>query len=387
MRYSNVTGYPYATSTSRESSGINTKRARPQQIKQHPRTFSWLGDEELLITCQLSTISTNPSCTRVAPPLSWLTYNRIRAAPVTNTDSDFVEIIVTKVRVENNLQYLRSIGMSRTDIFRMLDKGPWILAFDLSSSLSKLSQDLQSCLGFNQSETKHVISHCPYLLAQYSRYKGRDICATTMILNEVNYCVDGMPSEIMRFPVILAAPPERIRGWMSLLQQYGIATSPNLFGKTLRRAPFMFYRDPPSLFEEEPFHPQMDEASTPKYGAVIHEAKDVLDLLVSYGVIDLDKIIRTYPALLLTPVQELLHRINFLVALFSSEDPSGGHGTIDSTVMDSETMSATDMFGQSSPAWTARGDVHGGLKKDQDALKKFRQLLQTYPATLSIDHK
>ena len=45
---------------------------------------------------------------------------------------------------------------------------------------------IQSSLGVTQSQFVHILSHCPYLLAQYSRYKGRDLHATVMALLEVD---------------------------------------------------------------------------------------------------------------------------------------------------------------------------------------------------------
>ena len=60
-----------------------------------------------------------------------------------------------------------------------------------------------------------------------------------------------MIEDILRFPYILASPPDRIKGWASLLQLYGIAETPSTYGKMLKRAPFMFYIDPPMLFDRD----------------------------------------------------------------------------------------------------------------------------------------
>ena len=65
----------------------------------------------------------------------------------------------------------------------------------------------------------------------------------------MGYSSNVLIDDIIRFPSILAAPPDRIKGWMSLLNYYGIAKSPGLYGKMLKRAPFMFYIDPPMLFD------------------------------------------------------------------------------------------------------------------------------------------
>ena len=40
----------------------------------------------------------------------------------------------------------------------------------------------QVSLGVTPSQFVHIVSHCPYLLAQYCRYKGRDLHATVLAL-------------------------------------------------------------------------------------------------------------------------------------------------------------------------------------------------------------
>lgn len=45
----------------------------------------------------------------------------------------------------------------------------------------------QTDLGFTQSQAVHIVSHCPYLIAQYARYKGRDVFATARALIDVGY--------------------------------------------------------------------------------------------------------------------------------------------------------------------------------------------------------
>lgn len=54
-----------------------------------------------------------------------------------------IEILVGRALVENSLSTLRMNGFSREDIFRMLDKGPWILAFNIVRVLPKLYSDIQ----------------------------------------------------------------------------------------------------------------------------------------------------------------------------------------------------------------------------------------------------
>ena len=94
----------------------------------------------------------------------------------------------------------------------MFDKGPWVLAFS-SKLIPKLFKDLREDIGFNQSETVHIVSHCPYLVAQYARFSGRDVYATAKALVECGYEGSRLVQNCMRFPSMLAAPPDRIKGW------------------------------------------------------------------------------------------------------------------------------------------------------------------------------
>jgi hypothetical protein len=99
----------------------------------------------------------------------------------------------------------------------------------------------------------HIVSHCPYLIAQYSRYKGRDVLDTASAFLDVGYTLPKlvritaalnflfMPArspdrdefdpiltiailhnlqvaEITRFPSMLAAPSDRIRCVTSILK-------------------------------------------------------------------------------------------------------------------------------------------------------------------------
>ena len=57
----------------------------------------------------------------------------------------------------------------------------------------------------------HVVSHCPYLIAQYAHYKGRDVYATARALLDAGYTLPKLVQEVMRFPSMLATPPDRIR--------------------------------------------------------------------------------------------------------------------------------------------------------------------------------
>ena len=53
---------------------------------------------------------------------------------------------------------------------------------------------MKNDLGLTQSQAVHVVSHCPYLIAQYARYKGRDVFATAKALLDVGYTVPRLVS-------------------------------------------------------------------------------------------------------------------------------------------------------------------------------------------------
>lgn len=125
--------------------------------------------------------------------------------------SSVIEVAVSREFAENSLAALRNKGFAREDIFRMLDKGPWVLVFDITSALPPLFDGLKNDLGLSQSQAVHIISHCPYLIAQYAHYRGRDLFATAKALLDVGYTMPRLVSDVMRFPSMLAAPPDRIR--------------------------------------------------------------------------------------------------------------------------------------------------------------------------------
>lgn len=240
-------------------------------------------------------------------------------------------------------------------------------------------------LGLNLSQCKHIISHCPYLLAQYSRYKGKDLTTIVLILNEIGYSNSTLIDTVMRFPSILTSSSERLRGWMTLLQHYGIAVRPNLFGKMLRRGTFMFYLDPPFLFES--IHDIPPKSNTD----VAYEATSILNLLTSYHIPDLDKIIRTQPLILVTPLKEIQKRINFLIAMFSKHEEYENENSLGNFKLNSDIISDssnTDIFGHVS-VWSIRGssDVSEYHESDKRALEMLHDMLLTYPGALSTDLK
>lgn len=165
-----------------------SRRKRPQ----NQRRFI-VGEKEIVISCVVTALS-NPSSTRLVPPMVWLTssgsrvkivhfvkdspyyapqqqssqsqqsYNTFSNAendtstsnPNTqrnsnnnifsasyNVKSSILEIFVPRPQVDASLSVLRMNGFQKQDLYRMLDKGPWILAFVINSPLVKLLDDLK----------------------------------------------------------------------------------------------------------------------------------------------------------------------------------------------------------------------------------------------------
>jgi len=323
------------------------------------RTYDWQA-EELVISFNMTGL-TYPTCSRLEPPVTWLAASgakvkvshsgacseddKLKANELEKNErnpkkskskkdsgplacSSVIEVAVSRGFAENSLASLRNKGFSREDIFRMLDKGPWVLAFDITSALSPLFDSLKNDLGLSQSQAVHIISHCPYLIAQYAHYKGRDLFATAKALLDVGYTMPRLVSDIMRFPSMLAAPPDRVRGWRSLLEGFGIAKDPALFGKMLKRAPFMYYLNPPKVGDEDLSGVVDSNASTTASAFVTYGALKVLEILSSQNFPDLDKIIRTQPSILLVDVNEVSARATFLYDLFA-EAKGGGTPMVD----------------------------------------------------------
>ncbi len=48
-----------------------------------------------------------------------------------------------KQLAEQSLSCLRMHGFTRSDIYRMLEKGPWVLAFDISGVLPRLCANIK----------------------------------------------------------------------------------------------------------------------------------------------------------------------------------------------------------------------------------------------------
>jgi hypothetical protein len=369
------------------------------------RTFAWQGDD--LIILFNTTSLQSPLCARLTPPLSWIAASGCKVkvlhknAKPSSLDSagyiskeldesdiitespnseskSTIEIVASRSLVEGTLSCLRMNGFSREDLFRILDKGPWILAFDIKPIISRLFNDLQKDLSLNQSQAVHIVSHCPYLIAQYSKYKGRDVYATARALIEVGYSESKLTEDIMRFPSILSAPPDRIRGWMALLRGYGVAVRPELFGKLLRRAPFMFYVNAPALNDiDNSMIPE--DASTTASGFVAYEALKVLDLIDSICIKDMDKVVRTQPLILLESSAEVRRRINFFLNLFMETTVA----TDASKTLDDGIESLIEVSPGEASSWV---EVESPMNLETAQIQLGGMVL-TYPAILSIKYE
>lgn len=419
------------------------------------RTFSWKG-EELQVYFEI-TPPTSRVSTQLAPPLTWLTNGLATRSKVkvlhnseveidgssssssSSRDSSSVSAIssvasaissssssqsisssavklgIERESVEDSLSVLRMNGFKKEDIFRMFDKGPWVIAFELSKILPRLIGDLQSHVGVTQTEAIHIISHCPYLLAQYARYKGRDVQRTIEALVEVGYSTTNLVNDCMRFPSMLAAPPDRLKGWKSLLENFGIADDPKLFGSLLKRAPYMFYLDPP--FVHDMFGADFSRTSggvtTSASSSFLFEALEVLQYLDTLNLYDMDKLIRAEPQILVESTVVLQGRVEFMMALFmelwdseqSRNDKSDTSSTstttltIDQGGLEQE-VDLTQGQGQgqafvTAPLGTAwegaessdKSSVQYEYPQQQvDTAKDWlRALLQSYPAVISLD--
>ena len=109
---------------------------------------------------------------------------------------------------------------------------------------------------------------------------------------------------------------------MALLDGFGVAKEPALFGKMLKRAPFMFYVNPPRIGDEDLSYLVDSDVSTTASGFVAYGALKVLQLLRSQNFPDLDKLVRTQPSILLVDASEVSKRADFLVNLFLENMPS-----------------------------------------------------------------
>lgn len=398
----------------------SSKRIVPQISK---RIFSWQGDH-LLISYNVTRMQESGISSYLFPPIEWLSLTGAvvklagedYVSPVKPTVIDHsgienvkinggdgvVDIVVSRSKAESILGTFRAMGFQRQDIYRTLDKGPWIFSFDVTHALPKLYNDLSKECGLNHTETVHLISHCPYLIAQYARYKGRDVYTTLAVLRAVGHSSQMLMKDILRFPMILATPPERIRNWVLLLNHYGVALNSN-FVKVLHKAPFMYTYDPPAitLFDSESSSKRhhsnqqniLDVGGTDK---VLTSSKDVLDLIYSLRISDMDKLIRTCPSILIASPQEIYQRCKFLFNLFLETNLSHNNNNNSSTIGDDDTnnnyifnmdnLSTTNTY-----LLVDSQDFHSlftdmiGISPDikEKAHKMFSNIMESYPAVLT----
>lgn len=130
-----------------QSTTQNTRR-----IARARRTYNWQA-EELVISFNMTNYL-NPSSTRLQPPLKWLASSGAKlkvlhecfdaGEEITHeSECSIVEVSVPRNLAEASLLTLRNHGFGREDIYRMLDKGPWALVFDISTALPRLFASLQ----------------------------------------------------------------------------------------------------------------------------------------------------------------------------------------------------------------------------------------------------
>jgi hypothetical protein len=128
------------------------------------------GSRDIIISFDISKKST-PMTTQLVPPLSWLRlsgskvkvlHTQKKVVPSDSSKSlkgctalqsylewrSTLELSVERQLVDNSLEALRSHGFQREDIYRMMDKGPWILSLNIVKSLIKLSNDIKVYIDF-----------------------------------------------------------------------------------------------------------------------------------------------------------------------------------------------------------------------------------------------
>ena len=394
--------------------------------------LSWLSQHgaKVKVLHEGQTDDDDKTVERLRTPESSIYYDRTSVVPSQST----IQLSIGKEKVERRLSTFRMHGFSNEDLFTMLDKGPWILAFT-SEALPRLVKNLKEDIGFNSSEVCHIISHCPYLVAQYSTYKGRDVYASAMALMDAGYEPMKLLSACMRFPSMLAAPPDRIAGWKALIQNYGIARSSSLFSKLMSKATYMFYIDPPLIWDsDEDYNDRriVRAAVDPAEGTVVYESKRILKLLQSLKLHDVDKTVRTQPFLLLEDEREVYARIIALKGIFADcetsvfrarlvntnttaciespisaevnnnniSDPNVNIMDIDQRVRsavvaaaDNDVQTSVNIVDDVSGDERTLGD--NSLHKDQEleeshserrVMNSLRSVITTYPAVLAVNH-
>ena len=340
-----------------KSRSINSKSliniSKEKNLKQK-RIFTWKGDDLFISYNNTILLGDNYITTRIKPPLKWfkssgtiidsivqINDNVVSSQSLISSihcnvkrsvilsqediesDGSLIELVLPRKKAENALSTLRSVGFNREDIYRMLDKGPWVLAFDIAKFVPSLFVALQSDLGLTQAQAVHVTSHCPFLIAQYARYKGRDVLATASALLDAGYEYQPLVSNILRFPTILATPPDRIKGWVALLHAFGIALKPNQFVKMIERAPFMYSLNAPPMCDQElnnlSSFASEDDPKNELSHTIERQILVSLEILRDLQLPDIDKVVRSIPEILLVPANDISERSRYLFNLFREE--------------------------------------------------------------------
>jgi hypothetical protein len=195
-------------------------------------------EREIMLSFALTSLDVI-NCTRPGPPAAWLMSSGSAVKVIHSKHSgahqsmefkrtpssinegarlnSTLDVYISRFHVRDSLNILRKNCFQSLDISRVLRKGPWILAFAIESPLLTMLGHLKA-LGFDVSQCVHIVSHCPYLLAQYCHYCGRDVSMTIQALLELDFSTSGVLDDIMRFPTILVSPPKRVSRWKTLLQ-------------------------------------------------------------------------------------------------------------------------------------------------------------------------
>lgn len=137
-----------------------------RRIASARRTYNWQA-EELVISFNMTSIA-NPTCTRLQPPIDWLASSGAKlkvlhecsgtGEEITHKSTcSVVEVSVSRKFAEASLITLRDYGFGREDIYRMLDKGPWALVFDISTALPRLFGSLQVQIMFRSIALKETV--------------------------------------------------------------------------------------------------------------------------------------------------------------------------------------------------------------------------------------
>jgi hypothetical protein len=207
------------------------------------------------------------------------------------------------------------------------------------------------------------------------------------------YSQELLIGDILRFPSMLAAPPDRILGWRSLMNAFSVADRSGLFGNFMRKASFMYYMNAPHIFDinidndgfflagknEKKYYEQSEcKTVATASGFVAYDAVEILTLLRDgVGITDMDKVIRTQPTIILQSYSEVQQRVFFLFNLFRC--------TYDDF---EEYESGFQNINESSVYF--KDDICENKKiffSDRFEKKMLLSLILTYPAVLSIQKR